>query len=152
MKYPKKKIEARKLFVQDGKSPAEICELLGGSPAVSTVRNWVRMENWRVERDKHQQMMYEKLSPSAMEEKIFQKLERALEETDINKSADSMIKVARTIREVLDPTKNIPVIYQTLTEFISYCKKYHPNLVTDDFLNASRDFKNYKIGQIEDTR
>lgn len=148
--------EAKRLFVEEEKSPREISLAFSGRPSWQTVQKWTHDldsegRDWKELREEFRNTNYENISPQQQAKKILEKINEILHNEDKwdVKHADALSKLQKTFEKIVDVKYQIPVMFQLLTDLLKYLKKYYPEFVTEDFLSAIRDFKNYLRGRID---
>lgn len=147
---------AKAMFVQEGKSALQIAEALSG-PTHQTISNWARqnrakkgepLRNWITEREEHINALYVKLSPKQQAQKFLDKIDRLLakptEDFD-TKDADALSKLHKAMQDILDDKYQLPMMFQVLGDLIGFLKLHYGELVTEQFVNAIRHFKNLKM-------
>lgn len=143
--------EAKRLFILDGKSPRDISAIFNNKPTHQTIARWAKQkdengQSWFDSRQDALNERYEKLSHGQIANKLYDQIEMALQRDDV--SADKIIKLVKSIEKLTDPKYHIPTMYHFLTEMTQYFKDHHPELMTEQFLKAIRDFKNHLRSQI----
>lgn len=150
MRYTfKVKNEIHNKFVKDGISAREISRQYEGKPSAQQIMNWARKkingQTWEEERDEYQAHEYETLSPQGQVQKILLRINKLLTE-DISrfttKDADAIAKLQKTMERIVDKKFQIPMMFELLTKLIEFLMKHYAEIVTHDFLNAIRHFKN----------
>lgn len=146
-------VEVRRLFVNEGYRPEQIAELMGGKPAASTIRLWARTADpstgidWWEERDRLAQAKYEQVSPEATALRLWERLHDELDKA--GPSADSVRKYITSIRDIIHPKYNIPVLYALLHELSEFAETYNPDLVTEAFYDLLEAFKTHQRAKAE---
>lgn len=160
-RYPYKiKALAKSLYIDQNLTLVEISEYFNGKPSIQTVANWANVShpktklNWHEERQQREGAEFEMISPRKLEEKLFDLLGQAADNDgeELSKTADAIAKIAKSIREVIDPQKQLPSMFQVLTELLKFIKDRYSDKFSDstynELVNVVRHFKNEKIDQI----
>jgi len=144
------KNEAKLLYIEKEMTFNGISNYFGGKPSKQTIKNWSDKKDkygktwgdYRAERAEHK---YVELSPQNMASKILEKLWSLLNDPAIDpgKLPDALAKMQKGLKDLTDPKYQIPVMYQMLQDYILYCKKQHHELVTEEFLESVRAYKNH---------
>jgi len=140
---PNIKVQAKKMYVQEGKSANEISKNFNGKPTAQTVLNWVTKEKWDVLKSDYQNKQYEKLSPKSMAEKILSKIDKLLSvSTDefTTKDADALAKLQKSLANITDSKQQLPIMFELLTDFVNFLENKHPELLTPDLVDAIGEF------------
>jgi hypothetical protein len=144
---------AKKMYVQDGKSANDISEHFKNKPTAQTILNWVKKEEWDKLRAEHRNREYEKLSPKALAEKILEKINNILNIDSAQfstKDADSLAKLQSALGKITARKYQLPMMFQLLTDLINFLNNNYPHLVTDDFIRAIRDFKEWLKNEVDE--
>ena len=156
-RYPPEIIaNCKKLYVYDNWSFRKISDFYDGSPHWQTVQNWAEEEHpetektWEEERQEYIDSIVHQITPDKIKQLYMQKIYETLTDPDFNTGhSDSLRKLQKDFREMTDPGNQIPVVYAMLTEFVNYLKQYHNDLITEELLNAIRDYKNYQRNKLQ---
>jgi len=145
---------AKKMYVQDGLSALEIAKHFHNKPTAQTILNWVKKEEWDSLRSQHRNDDYERLSPKNLAKKILEKIGTIAnmppeQFTPIH--ADALAKLQSALAKVTDRRYQLPVMYQLLTDLVTYINDNFPELNTPDFVRAIREFKEWLKKDIEST-
>jgi len=137
--------EAKKLFVQEGKSPREIAKSFVGKPSAQTIARWAAKQDkegasWHDLREQYKNEHYEALSTKQMVVKIYEQIHKLMQSENVD--ADKLVKLTKSLERLADPKYHIPIMYEFLTDLIDFLRQHFPDMVTDEFLAAMRDFKN----------
>jgi hypothetical protein len=139
------KAEARKLFVEKNMSFIKISELFQGRPTPQIIAVWAKKSKptWQEERIKNEQRYYERISPNVVAQNLYEKIATILARENFNsQDADALAKLHKTLETIINPSYQIPIMYQVLKEFIDFMKSNYPKLITDNLINSIRHFKN----------
>lgn len=159
MRYSAKiKAEIRLLFVQEGKSPAEISRLYDNKPTAQGIINWSKSkpkngkgQSWIEEREEFEQQMYENLSPQSQADKILKKINVLLSQDNksfTTKDADALAKLQKVMEKLVDKKFQVPVMFHMLTRLIDFFAKHYSKflkggeITKGEFINAIKHFKN----------
>lgn len=143
--------EAKRLFVEQAKSCEDICVLIGGAIAVSTLYKYAKTPDddgrtWYDLRIEYRDQLYQEASPQHVAQKLIEKINELLNADDFDtKSADAIAKLQRSLDRILDSSYQIPVMYGMLSDFVVFAKDHYPDLLAHDggaFVACIRDFKN----------
>lgn len=144
------KAEAKHLFIEKEKSARAIARHFKGRPSAGTIDNWASAKDddgntWKTLRKEKAEMMYLDMSPNNMANVIMRETMKLLQNPDIDptKKADGLSKFKKAFEEMTDIDKQIPVMYHMLQDYILYCKTNYPNLVTEEFIESNRAYKNH---------
>ena len=141
------RLDARRLWIEEGIGATEISRQMGGKPTAQTVLNWSNETDkdgltWEDHRETHVEMMISASSPQQMATRLMARMEKLLAGDISNpKAADDLAKYASVFRKLTDPAYQISMTYQVLTDWITFCKDEYPDLITEDMIAATRDFK-----------
>lgn len=141
------RLEARRQFVHEEKGPHEIAKHFKQRPSANTIMKWAKEKNpegkdWYDQRQALEEDEYEKISPSSLVKKILNKIHKFYEKADFSHiDADAIAKLQKQLEKIDDPRYQIPVMYQLMTDFVNYTRQNYPNLITQEFAEAIRDFR-----------
>lgn len=143
------RLEARRLYVREGKSEVDIAKNFDNKPNATTVRNWIKEKNpegksWEDERREYENDQYEKISPKNIASKILKRIEHILDKEKFNnKDADALAKLQKTLSQLVETKYQIPAMYQMLTDFMIYLKSQseYQKLITAELIEAVKDFR-----------
>lgn len=146
----KTKNEIHNKFVKEGISVRELSRQYNGNPSAQCIIYWSRQRvegkpTWEEERDEYQANEYEKLSPQNQVQKILMRINKILSQdvsTFTTKDADALAKLQKMMERIVDKKFQIPMMFELLTKEIEFLMRHYSELVTTDFLNAIRHFKN----------
>ncbi|MEQ9309695.1 MAG: hypothetical protein RLN90_09585 [Balneolaceae bacterium] len=152
---PKTVATCKQYFVFEGWSPHKISEFLDGRPSKATVENWAYEVDdetglsWIDERNEYIEKLAKTASPKDIELLYNQRIYEILSDPEFStKSSDSLRKLQKDFKEMVNPSDNIPVLYGFLEDLLEYFSKHHKKLVTKSFLEAFREYKNYKLNKL----
>lgn len=150
-RYPPEIIaQAKRFFIYEGWGFEKISEFFDGSPHAKTISNWAEEKDpdgktWYDLRKEYTESIVHAVTPEMIEQKYQQRIYEELTDPNwSNKNSDSLAKLQVQFAKITDPARQIPVMYSFLTQLVQYMKKYHPDLVTKELLQAVTDFKNLK--------
>lgn len=150
-RYPPEVIKnCKDLLVFEGWSPRKISDFYDGEPYWQTVQNWANEENedgqtWYDERQEFIDTKIDSVSPKMLSQKLLKRMTEAAEDPNFSDgTADRIAKLMKNWRQLTDPSNQIPVIYEMLEDQIEFFKKYHKEVVSKEYLEAMREFKNYQ--------
>lgn len=141
-------LEAKRLIVQKGKTAKQAARALGGSPAASTIRTWIKGgrladKPWDELRTEYAQSLMTDTSPAAMAREMHRDLMQLMEEMPAgSKKADAVAKYARSIRKLVEPKMRVSMMYETLEELMAYLQANADGALDQQLIHAIRDFKN----------
>lgn len=141
------RIEARRLFVQEEKEPHEIARIFKHRPSANTIMKWAKEKNkdgkdWFDQRREWEENEYEKISPRNIAGKILGRIDQILSKDKFgSKDADALAKLQKNLEKITDVRYQIPVMYQLLTEFMSFLKLHHRDLITPSLVEGFKDFR-----------
>lgn len=141
------RIEARRQFVHEEKGPHEIAKHFKNRPSANTIMKWAKEKNaegknWYDERAAREQDEYEKISPSNIAAKILAQIHGLLAKPDFTHvHADAIAKLQKNLEKITDARYQVPVMYQLMTDFVSFTRQNYPKLITKEFTEAVRDFR-----------
>jgi len=148
--------EAKLLYIQKGMTLKQLAEYFGEKgPSIQTFSNWAKRKDkhgktWHDYREEFQEKKYNELSPRNMAMKIMDKIWEALNsDMDLSKLGDLLAKTQKSLEKLTDPVYQVPVMYQMLQDLILHAKKNYPDIVTEDFLECIRSFKNSIRSRLE---
>ncbi len=150
MAYPTDTVvEAKRLFIQQGRTPAEIAALLGeDGPVAQTVSNWASAEDadgqtWYDLRAARAERLYQDTSPQSIARKLMEQIAAILHAPVFDtKKADALSKLTTVLRRITDARYQLSALYQALSDFALYLKEHHPDLLTPELIGALRGYKN----------
>ncbi len=153
------KNRAKHLFLEKEMNPRRIARELGwpeDGPAPQSIYRWSKKKDengksWCDLRKENSNVKYLEMSPQNMATLILKKIHALLQNTDMDdaKLADALLKMQKIMSQLLDPDLQIPVMYKVLEDYVLYCKKHHTEMVTEDFLESLRGFKNHVRARIQ---
>ncbi len=142
------KAEVKRLFVDEGKSPSEISQIMGGNPVPQTLYNWASAvgkggKTWWDLREERADQLYEAAQPQHMARRVMEKIELLLAQPGFDSSrADSLSKLSKYLKEFIDERHQVAMMFQTMTELATYLRENHPERLTPELVQAFRHFKN----------
>lgn len=74
-------------------------------------------------------------------EQIWHALNKPLD--DRAKNADQLVKLQSSLEKIARVDNQIPVMYHMLQDYILFSKRHYSGIVTDDFLESIRAYKNH---------
>lgn len=150
------KAEARQLFVEKELSATAVSKYFGGKPSVQCVLNWALKKDkhgksWYDYRDERAEQKMLQMSPTNMANKVLEKLWSMLNDPNIEtaKLPDALWKALKGMERLTGPELQIPVMYHMLQDLILFGKKTQPQLITEEFLELLRAYKNHIKGRLE---
>jgi len=121
----------------------QISELFQGRPTHQIIALWAKKGNWKKERQDYEQRYYEKISPNVVAQNLYEKIAVILARKNFSsKDADALAKLHKTLGVIINPSYQLPIMYQVLKEYIDFMKRNYPKLITDELINSIRHFKN----------
>lgn len=141
--------EIKHLFVEKEYSAKQICEL-PGMPHYNTILNRAKKRDragktWYDYRDERSDQLYAQLSPQNQAHRIMTRINALLDKPvgDDAKFADAIYKLNSTMQRLVDKDFQVPMFYHFAEQFVKYCKEHHSEVVTQEFIDAVRAFKNH---------
>lgn len=147
-------LKCRHLFIVEEWNLKQISSFFDGNPSWQTVQNWAKEEDehgntWHDERKQYQQEIVTSITPEKIEALYQKRIYETLNDPDFNnKTSDALAKLQAQFLKIVNPARNIPVMYSFLEQFIDYLSKYHKNLLERELLDAIKDFKNIKRNEL----
>lgn len=143
---PEIRNQAKKLFVEDSKTPAEIAELLNVSR--NTIYNWrdksdSKGKNWKDYRNDKIESNYKKLSKEAIASLILNQIENLAKSNDPN-TADKLSKLYKIYEGFTQP-KNQIIVFDFLEDFLNFIKSKSPETLSNEFIALTTEYKNEKL-------
>lgn len=143
---------AKQMYIVEGMSAKEISKHFHSQPTHQTISNWVGKYKWNEERADYEAALYENLAPQQTAQKILNKINALVSKDDrsfTTKDADSLMKLQKSLTSLIDKKYQIPIMFKLLTEFLNYIQKHYQSLVSDDLVQAARDFKEIQLRQFQ---
>ena len=121
------KLEARRLYVEEGWTPGRISEHMGGNPTAMTIYNWIKSgqpegEHWDELRKEHQAERYSDLSPVGFARGLMDRMHKALQ----SGNADELSKYNAAFRDLVDPKYRYGITMEVLTRFLEHVRDHRP--------------------------
>lgn len=141
------KLEARRMWVEDGMGATAISRQMGGKPTAQTILNWSGVADsegmtWDDHRQARVELMINAATPEHMATKLMGRISRLLDDPDLDvKHADALAKYAKVFKQLIDPAYQVSMTYQVLTGWIEFCRESYPDLLTEEMIGATRDYK-----------
>ena len=150
----------RRQFVEEGKTPEEISEDMGGQPSAATLYRWAGAKpkdgevaahgTWWAERADEEETLYREASPASLVRDVAELLKEVKASTDApGKKADSYAKLAAALDRMARPEMQLPTMYHVLEEYLRYTKKQAPKMFDRDLVMHIRAFKNHLRVRVE---
>lgn len=148
--YPQKLVvEIKALFVQEGRSPHEISSIYGNKPTQQCIHKWSTKvdkfgKTWKDYREEFLHDHYlAQASPRSLMSKVILRINEILDEPNFDgKDADKLSKLNKTFKELVHPAYHAQTLYVFLEDLILFTREHYPALVTQEFTDLMRDFKN----------
>lgn len=141
------KIEVKRLFVQEGRSPDWIAKVFRKHPAANTITNWADKKDpdtgktwWDLRREWENQE-YESFSPANLIRKIYARINDMLDKPEF--SSDSLAKELAAIKKIGDPENQVHVLYHFLTDLTSFIMEKKPDLFTKELVDVFKDYRTH---------
>jgi hypothetical protein len=137
------KMEARRLYVEEGWQPPRISEHFGGQPVPATIYNWAEKgapngKPWDELRKEYQAEQYENLSPAGFATELMDVMQDALQERDL----DGLSKANAVFRDLVDPKYRYGITMEVLTRFLEHIRDERPEAFADaDLADLARSFR-----------
>lgn len=159
---------AKRLYVEDGLGYHDIARALDNARAPSTFCKWGKVpdENghtWDDLRRLHRDARYAAASPAEAVNTIIGLLgdiqrirDEAIEDGKLDsqmamKLADSIAKLTASLDKVGGIKHQVPTMYHMLEQLVRFVRMNYADLLTKDFLEAVRDFKNHLRRELAST-
>nr|BDD47027.1 hypothetical protein 22 [Balneolaceae bacterium] len=142
--------QAKRLFVHEGWGFDKVSDFFGGNPVAKTIENWAKEEDsngktWYDYREEYIESLVNTATPEMIQLKYQEKIFQILNDPNWStKDSDALRKLQKDFASITDPGRQIPVMYSILEQLLGFLKKYHGELVTEEFLRAVTEFKNMK--------
>lgn len=142
------RIEARRLFVEDGLGATAISRAMGGRPVPQTILNWSQEadkdgKSWEDLRQERVEMLIESASPDQMAKRLMERINKLISDPNLDpKQADALSKYVSTFRQLIDPAYQVSMTYQVMTQLTLFLKTHYPDVITESWVAAMREFKN----------
>lgn len=141
------KNEARRLIVEEGRSPHEAAKLFGGKPTAQCLYNWSNKvdsygKTWFDYRSELADQLYNATAPRAAMIKILEKMNAILDDAHFDsKKADALAKLTRVFREIVDERYHVQMFYAFASDFVLFVDANYPELKSEAFVACIRDFR-----------
>jgi hypothetical protein len=144
-------LEAKRLFVEQEMPSSSISKHYNGRPTKAAIDLRAKkidprtQKNWYDERRELIELKMVQMSPQAMRNKIFAKLWNVVNDDEVtgSKFADSLSKIQKSISEMMHPSNQVPVMFWVLEDYVRFCQKKYPSVVTEDLVQSLRDYKDH---------
>jgi hypothetical protein len=152
------KAEAKLLFIENELSFEKISEYFDGTPTAQCIQQWANKpdkktgKSWKDERKEKADNKYLNLSPQAQANKIMERINYLLQspvESWDPRQADALAKTQKTLEKLVDKKFQIPMMYELLKNQIDFFKLHYPDILTPEYLNAVRHYKNETKKKLE---
>lgn len=161
------KAEAKFMRVDKEMSYTQISNHFNGHPSASQVRIWAQKKDpvskisWEDELKMKAKDKYRKLSPQSQAQGLMDALDHIIIKLgaklktgdgnvkELSTMADSLSKVNKTLEKIVDKKFQIPMLYEFLENFISFLALHYKQLITPEFINAVKHFKNETRKKLE---
>ncbi len=151
---PAVRAEAQRLIVEQGWSVQRVSDNFGGYPSRQCIHNWAARRdadgnNWYDLRTKLVEDLVSSTTPEKLMTRILEKINSILEDPSFDtKKADQLSKLTKVFREIVDTRYHVQVMYQVMTDFVTFARKHYPDALTRELLEVVRDFKNEVRGRL----
>lgn len=153
--YPEKmKIEARRLYVEDGRQPHWISQYYGGNPVPQTVLNWSNAldaggKTWHDHRREHLDALYGEITPGSLAQWIMAQIHDLKKSGEGHvKNADALAKYVKSLEKLVDPVYQMTMTYDVLERFAAFAAESYPELVKSGMVEALRAYKNQEYRRL----
>jgi len=141
------KVEIKRLFVQEGRSPDFISKIFRGRPGANTVTNWADKKDeetgktwWNLRRE-WENAEYENYAPANLIRKIYARINDLLDKP--NFSSDSLAKELSAIRKIGDPENQVHVLYHFLTDLTTFIMERKPQLLNRELVDLFKEYRTH---------
>lgn len=142
------KVEARRQFIEEDRSPYEISSSFGGYPTPQCIHNWATKPDkdgntWYDLREERHDQLLTQAQPRSLMVKVLEKINKIIEDEHFDtKKADSLAKLTSVFRTIVDDRYHAQVFYQFANDLVLFIDANYPELKTEELIACIRDFKN----------
>jgi len=144
------------MIVQRHMDAAAVSRELGGKPSAKTIERWMytkatrgqnKGKNWIDLRDEQTTNEYELLTPETLAFRIMEDIKALYQNPDLSpeRRADALVKLYKPMEKLLEPKLRVNALFATLKDFVDFLHRNHPDLISDELMNAIREYKDERL-------
>jgi hypothetical protein len=123
------KMQAKALYVDERMTLEDIAAQFNGKPSRSTIANWTSEKDkngktWDDYRNENDEYYYMQLTPGGMARVFHERLSQLLQDKSMDggQFGDAVRKLTASMKDIIDPAKQIGVIFGTLRDLIDHAE------------------------------
>lgn len=147
------------MFVQRRLKPLQISKELGGKPAAKSIERWAftrakkgknKGKTWVDLRDEQANDEYELMTPESLAFRILDDIKSLYNNSELTpeRRADALVKLYKPMEKLLEPKLRVNALFATLKDFVAFVQDNYPQIISDDFTNAIRTYKDERLKSI----